>query len=67
MTEADLEGSETDVAVSRTASGEVIFGGALYMFCTPLAVIAALNDFDDVWGAVRHFFSAEAKALEGPA
>ena len=24
----------------------------------------ALNDFDDVWGAVRHFFSAEAKALE---
>jgi uncharacterized sporulation protein YeaH/YhbH (DUF444 family) len=26
----------------------------------------ALNDFDDVWGAVRHFFSAEAKALEAP-
>src|ERR1700735_1438789 len=25
----------------------------------------ALNDFDDVWGAVRHFFSAEAKALDG--
>ena len=24
----------------------------------------ALNDFDDVWGAVRHFFSAEAKALD---
>jgi hypothetical protein len=24
-----------------------------------------LNDFDDVWGAVRHFFSAEAKALDG--
>jgi uncharacterized sporulation protein YeaH/YhbH (DUF444 family) len=26
----------------------------------------ALNDFDDVWGAVRHFFTAEAKALEAP-
>jgi uncharacterized sporulation protein YeaH/YhbH (DUF444 family) len=26
----------------------------------------ALNDFDDVWGAVRHFFSAEAKALDAP-
>lgn len=25
----------------------------------------ALNDFDDVWGAVRHFFSAESKAEEG--
>jgi hypothetical protein len=24
----------------------------------------ALNDYDDVWGAVRHFFTAEAKALE---
>ncbi len=24
----------------------------------------ALNDFDDVWGAVRHFFSAESKAEE---
>ena len=26
-----------------------------------------VNDFDDVWGAVRHFFTAEQKALEGPA
>ncbi len=26
----------------------------------------ALNDFDDVWGAVRHFFTAESKSLEGP-
>ena len=25
----------------------------------------ALNDFDDVWGAVRHFFSAESRAEEG--
>ncbi len=25
----------------------------------------ALNDFDDVWGAVRHFFTAENRALEG--
>ena len=25
-----------------------------------------LNDFDDVWGAVRHFFTAESRALEGP-
>ena len=26
----------------------------------------ALNDFDDVWGAVRHFFTAENRAVEGP-
>ena len=26
----------------------------------------ALNDFDDVWGAVRHFFTAESNAPEGP-
>ena len=25
----------------------------------------ALNDFDDVWGAVRHFFTAESRAEEG--
>jgi uncharacterized sporulation protein YeaH/YhbH (DUF444 family) len=25
-----------------------------------------VNDFDDVWGAVRHFFTAEAHALEAP-
>ncbi len=25
----------------------------------------ALNDFEDVWGAVRHFFSAEGRAAEG--
>ena len=25
-----------------------------------------VNDFDDVWGAVRHFFTAEQQALEGP-
>jgi len=25
----------------------------------------ALNDDDDIWGAVRHFFTAEQKALEG--
>src|SRR6202035_1675502 len=25
----------------------------------------ALNDFDDVWGAVRHFFAAESRALGG--
>jgi len=24
-----------------------------------------LNDFDDVWGAVRHFFTAEQSAIEG--
>jgi hypothetical protein len=24
----------------------------------------ALNDYDDVWGAVRHFFTAESKALD---
>jgi len=24
----------------------------------------ALNDYDDVWGAVRHFFTAESKSLE---
>jgi uncharacterized sporulation protein YeaH/YhbH (DUF444 family) len=24
-----------------------------------------INDFDDVWGAVRHFFTAEQRALEG--
>jgi hypothetical protein len=24
----------------------------------------ALNDFDDVWGAVRHFFTAETHAPE---
>jgi uncharacterized sporulation protein YeaH/YhbH (DUF444 family) len=24
----------------------------------------ALNDYDDVWGAVRHFFTAESKAIE---
>jgi len=26
----------------------------------------ALNDFDDVWGAVRNFFTAESRAAEGP-
>jgi len=26
----------------------------------------ALNDFDDVWGAVRHFFTAESHAPDGP-
>jgi uncharacterized protein len=26
-----------------------------------------INDFDDVWGAVRHFFAAEQKAIEGAA
>jgi len=26
----------------------------------------ALNDFEDVWGAVRHFFTAEAQAPESP-
>jgi uncharacterized protein len=26
----------------------------------------ALNDFDDVWGAVRHFFTAESRVGEGP-
>jgi len=25
----------------------------------------ALNDFDDVWGAVRHFFTSESRAAEG--
>lgn len=25
-----------------------------------------INDFDDVWGAVRHFFTAEQKSIEGP-
>ena len=25
-----------------------------------------VNDFDDVWGAVRHFFTTEAHALEAP-
>jgi hypothetical protein len=25
----------------------------------------ALNDFDDVWGGVRHFFSAETQAPAG--
>jgi uncharacterized sporulation protein YeaH/YhbH (DUF444 family) len=24
----------------------------------------ALNDYDDVWGAVRHFFTAESKAID---
>lgn len=24
-----------------------------------------INDFDDVWGAVRHFFAAEQKSIEG--
>jgi uncharacterized protein len=27
----------------------------------------ALNDFDDVWGAVRHFFTAEIHTPDGPA
>jgi len=26
----------------------------------------ALNDFEDVWGAVRHFFTAETEAPESP-
>ena len=25
----------------------------------------ALNDFDDVWGAVRHFFAAESQSQDG--
>lgn len=25
-----------------------------------------INDFDDVWGAVRHFFTTESQSVEGP-
>jgi len=38
---------------------EIAAGGAA-------AASYVINDFDDVWGAVRHFFTAEASAVEGP-
>ena len=41
--------------------------GRLYAELTASGMAAgsyALNDYDDVWGAVRHFFTAESKAVE---
>ena len=56
---------EVSSGLSRQLATET---GRLYAELTAAGVAAgsyALNDYDDVWGAVRHFFTAEAKALDG--
>jgi uncharacterized sporulation protein YeaH/YhbH (DUF444 family) len=55
---------EVSSGLSRQLSTET---GRLYAELAASGFAAgsyALNDYDDVWGAVRHFFTAEAKALE---
>jgi uncharacterized protein len=58
---------EVSSGLSRQLSTET---GRLYAELAAAGCAAgsyALNDFDDVWGAVRHFFTAESRALDGPA
>ena len=55
---------EVSSGLSRQLATET---GRLYAELAAAGIAAgsyALNDYDDVWGAVRHFFTAEAKALE---
>ncbi len=57
---------EVSSGLSRQLATEV---GRLFAELSSGGVAAgsyALNDFDDVWGAVRHFFTAENRAIEGP-
>jgi hypothetical protein len=57
---------EVSSGLSRQLSTET---GRLYAELAAAGCAAgsyALNDFDDVWGAVRHFFQAESRALDGP-
>ena len=57
---------EVSSGLSRQLATEV---GRLYAELSSAGCAAgsfALNDFDDVWGAVRHFFTAENRAVEGP-
>jgi uncharacterized sporulation protein YeaH/YhbH (DUF444 family) len=55
---------EVSSGLSRQLATET---GRLYAELTSSGMAAgsyALNDYDDVWGAVRHFFTAESKATE---
>jgi uncharacterized sporulation protein YeaH/YhbH (DUF444 family) len=55
---------EVSSGLSRQLATET---GRLYAELAAAGIAAgsyALNDYDDVWGAVRHFFTAESKALE---
>ena len=55
---------EVSSGLSRQLATET---GRLYAELASSGIAAgsyALNDYDDVWGAVRHFFTAESKALE---
>jgi uncharacterized protein len=55
---------EVSSGLSRQLATET---GRLYAELSASGMAAgsyALNDYDDVWGAVRHFFTAEAKAVE---
>jgi uncharacterized sporulation protein YeaH/YhbH (DUF444 family) len=55
---------EVSSGLSRQLATET---GRLYAELASSGVAAgsyALNDYDDVWGAVRHFFTAESKALD---
>ncbi|HEY4210380.1 MAG TPA: DUF444 family protein [Steroidobacteraceae bacterium] len=57
---------EVSSGLSRQLATEV---GRLFAELSSAGIAAgsyALNDFDDVWGAVRHFFTAENRAIEGP-
>jgi uncharacterized sporulation protein YeaH/YhbH (DUF444 family) len=55
---------EVSSGLSRQLATET---GRLYAELSSSGMAAgsyALNDYDDVWGAVRHFFTAESKAIE---
>ena len=55
---------EVSSGLSRQLATET---GRLYAELASSGIAAgsyALNDYDDVWGAVRHFFTAESKATE---
>jgi hypothetical protein len=55
---------EVSSGLSRQLATET---GRLYAELSALGYAAgsfALNDYDDVWGAVRHFFTSENKSLE---
>jgi uncharacterized protein len=55
---------EVSSGLSRQLATET---GRLYAELTASGMAAgsyALNDYDDVWGAVRHFFTAESKAVD---
>lgn len=56
---------EVSSGLSRQLATET---GRLFAEMTTAGLAAgsyALNDDDDIWGAVRHFFTAEQKALDG--